>query len=55
MKKEKIQKLPEKIVRAFNNLEIKECEVCGKFISGEEFKAGEGACFRCWDNPKDLK
>lgn len=43
------EKLKNKIVKAFNSLEIKECELCHKFISSKEFNEGEGACFKCWD------
>ena len=47
--------ISKKIAKAFSKIELKECEVCKKFISKKEFEQGEGACFRCWDNPSKLK
>lgn len=51
MKKEELKN---RLVESFNKLEIKECEVCGRFISKKEFEQGEGACFKCWDTPEKL-
>lgn len=43
------EKLKIDIVKAFNKMEIKQCEVCHQFISKKEFDEGEGACYKCWD------
>lgn len=48
MKKE-LEEISDKLNKAFSNLVIKECEVCGRFIGEKEFNDGEGACFKCWD------
>lgn len=46
----------EKIKAMFNSLDLdklftqtKHCATCGRSISDEEFEAGEGACFKCWE------
>ena len=48
----KNEELSKKITEAFSKIEIKECEVCKKYISGQEFLEGAGACFKCWDKGK---
>ena len=50
-----LKEVSKKIVKAFNKLEIKECSMCGLFISGKEFNEGGGACFKCWGSGEDKK
>lgn len=49
------QKVSEKIKKAFNKIVIKECTICGSFITDTQFKDGEGACAKCWDSGEDYQ
>ncbi len=48
-KKESIKKLPQKVLDAFNKVEIHECSMCGAFLTGDEYKQFEGVCKKHWD------
>ena len=43
------EKVSAKIAKVFSKVEIKECTMCGKFISKKEAEQFEGVCKEHWD------
>lgn len=48
MRKE-LKEISKKITKAFERVEIKECTMCGAYLSGDEYKQFEGVCKKHWD------
>ena len=38
-----------KLMDAFSQVSLKQCQTCDRFISDSEYDAGEGSCFKCWE------
>lgn len=43
------RELKNMLKKAFDRIEIKQCNMCGAYISGDEYDRGEGVCFKHWD------
>lgn len=43
------QRLPKKVLDAFNKLVIHKCSMCEAFLGHSEWKQFEGVCKRHWD------
>ena len=43
------KEISKRIAKVFSKVEIRECEMCGAFISSEEYKQFEKVCKKHWD------
>lgn len=47
--KKELKEVSKRLKRIFKKLVIKQCTMCGAFLSETEFKQFEGVCKKHWD------
>ena len=49
MEQDKLKEISKKVANIFSKVAIKECTICGKFLSEKEYSQFEGVCKTHWD------
>lgn len=47
--KKSLKELSKKVLQKFGKIEIYECEMCGAFLTADDYKQYERICAKHWD------